>query len=397
MENNDNNQHLEMPEEELSDAEQEEQEESDSEESDLEESDSEESEGQQSSTKRKRKRTSKPKRPFPIYSLEEAIKVPKIIREYNGGNPWRSEDVANALKMSLKSNNFFYITASSRDYGFTEGTRGAEKIALAAIGKTIVYARALEDELSGYKQAFLNISLFKGVYEYYDKRPLPKFEYLRNTLVTEFELNEDFHQSFYDIYQANIQFLSKLGESSLGGEKQESLSIVKEHSNDAVILGEPKEKTDLVAFVALPFSERTPEYPHGFFDEVLTQLIIPAAIQAGFKAETAKKKGSDVIQSTIINDLTNADLVIADLTEHNPNVLFELGWRMASDKPVALIRALGTKQIFDVDHMLRVYDYNPKLWMSTLEKDIPALAEHIKGSWANRDSEKSYAKILRER
>ncbi len=55
---------------------------------------------------------------------------------------------------------------------------------------------------------------------------------------------------------------------------------------------------------------------------------------------------------------------------------------MASDKPVALIRAIGTKQIFDVDHMLRVYDYNPKLWMSTLEKDIPALVEHIKGSWA---------------
>ncbi len=105
MENNDNNQHLEMPEEELSDAEQEEQE----------ESDSEESEGQQSSTKRKRKRTSKPKRPFPIYSLEDAIKVPKIIREYNGGNPWRPEDIANALKMSLKTNNFYYLTAASRD------------------------------------------------------------------------------------------------------------------------------------------------------------------------------------------------------------------------------------------------------------------------------------------
>lgn len=392
MENDENNQHLEMPEEELSDAEQEEQEESD-----LDESDLDESEGQQSSTKRKRKRTSKPKRPFPIYPLEEAIKVPTIIREYNGGKPWRPEDVANALDMSFKSNNFYYLIAASRDYGFTEGTRSTEKIAIAAMGKNIAYARSLEDKVNGYKQAFLNISLFKGVYEYYDKRPLPKFEYLTNTLVTEFKLNEDFHQSFYDIYQANIQFLSKLGESSLDGEKQESLSIVKEHSNDAVILGEPKEKTNLVAFVALPFSERTPEYPHGFFDEVLTQLIIPAAIQAGFKAETAKKQGSDVIQSTIINDLTNADLVIADLTEHNPNVLFELGWRMASDKPVALIRALGTKQIFDVDHMLRVYDYNPKLWMSTIEKDIPALADHIKGSWANRDSEKSYAKILREK
>ncbi|MEH2084061.1 MAG: hypothetical protein V7K89_30055 [Nostoc sp.] len=147
----------------------------------------------------------------------------------------------------------------------------------------------------------------------------------------------------------------------------------------------------------MPFSEKTEEYPEGFFDEVLTQLITPAAIQAGFKAETAKKKGSDVIQSTIINDLSKTDLVIVDLTEHNPNVLFELGWRMALDKPIALIRALGTKPIFDVDHMLRVYDYNPRLWKSSLEQDILALADHIKALWDNRDSEKSYAKILTDK
>lgn len=392
MESNGNNEPLENLEGELSDQELEEQEELEAD-----EAESEEAESQQNSKKRTRKKSTKPKRPFPSYSLEESIKIPKAIREFNGGNAWSPEDIAKALGMSKGTNDFYYLTASSRDYGFTEGSRATEKIALTAIGKNIVYARSPEDEVNGYRQAFLHIPIFKRVYEHYEKRPLPKFDYLRNTLVTEFDLNEDFHQSFYDIYQANIQFLSKLGGSSSNEERQEKLSVIKEHSDDAIILGEPEGKTGLVAFVALPFSERTSEYPVGFFDEVLTQLIIPAAIRAGFKAETAKKKGSDVIQSTIINDLSNADIVIADLTEHNPNVLFELGWRMASDKPIALIRALGTKQIFDVDHMLRVYDYNPRLWMSTLEKDIPDLAEHIKGSWNNRDSEKSYAKILREK
>jgi hypothetical protein len=56
-----------------------------------------------------------------------------------------------------------------------------------------------------------------------------------------------------------------------------------------------------------------------------------------------------------VNDLLEADLVIADLTDHNPNVLFELGLRMAEDKPVALIKAIGTGKVFDVDNMLRVY------------------------------------------
>jgi nucleoside 2-deoxyribosyltransferase len=104
-----------------------------------------------------------------------------------------------------------------------------------------------------------------------------------------------------------------------------------------------------------------------------------------------------VIQATIVNALLNADLVIVDLTEHNPNVLFELGLRMAFDKPVALIRAAGTPAIFDVDSMLRVLDYNPSLWKSTLEQDLPALTSHIKGAWENRKTAKTYLQLLKER
>lgn len=52
-----------------------------------------------------------------------------------------------------------------------------------------------------------------------------------------------------------------------------------------------------------------------------------------------------MIQSTIVNELLEADLVIADLTDNNPNVLFESGLRMAEEKPVALIKAAGTGQI----------------------------------------------------
>jgi hypothetical protein len=48
------------------------------------------------------------------------------------------------------------------------------------------------------------------------------------------------------------------------------------------------------------------------------------------------------MQATIVNQLLDADLVIADLTENNPNVLFELGLRLSEDRPVALIRAKGT-------------------------------------------------------
>ena len=83
-----------------------------------------------------------------------------------------------------------------------------------------------------------------------------------------------------------------------------------------------------------------------------------------------------MIQSTIINDLIEGDLVIADLTEHNPNVMFELGVRIAQEKPVVLMKAEGTGPLFDIDNMLRVFEYNPNLWQTTIEKDLPDLRFH---------------------
>jgi len=95
-----------------------------------------------------------------------------------------------------------------------------------------------------------------------------------------------------------------------------------------------------------------------------------------------------------VNQLLKADLAVADLTDHNPNVLFELGICIAKELPVALIRAEGTKPIFDVDHMLRVFNYNPALWQSSLKKDLPKLADHIKAAWENRSLHPNYMQIV---
>jgi hypothetical protein len=151
-----------------------------------------------------------------------------------------------------------------------------------------------------------------------------------------------------------------------------------------------------LCFVIMPFTEREEGHSPGFFAEVLNSLIVPAAKSVGFVVRTANRQGSDIIQSTIVNDLLKADLVVADLTEHNPNVLFELGVRMREDKPVALVKATGTGRIFNVDNMLRVVEYDSCLWPSTLKDDLPKLAEHMKATWDNRGSDISYMKLLRQ-
>lgn len=342
--------------------------------------------------KRKRSKSpSKAKRTFPKVTIEECRKIADDIKQFNAGNPWAPKEIASVLKMAM-SNNFFYITAASRDYNLTIGTRDSEKIELSELGRRLVYPKSPQEEAEAIQEAFRNVELFRNVYDYYQGENLPEIQYLKNTLKTEFGVDEEYQDDFYDIYQKNLLYLKSKGELTSAPDKNHEVKSVA----SSIILGESSNSGKLIAFVAMPFSEKTSAYPKGYFDEVLKHLITPAAVKANFNARTAKKSGSEVIQSTIVNDLDTADLVIVDLTEHNPNVLFELGMRIAFNKPVCLIRAKGTAAIFDIDHMLRVYDYNPCLWSSTLEIDVPALTEHIIETWKNKDGDRSYLNILRE-
>lgn len=331
----------------------------------------------------------KGKRPFPQYTIEECRKIPDVMKQFNAGNPWAPAEIAAALKLGMGAN-FFYLTAGSRDYKLSVGTRESAKIELTDLGRRLVYPKSPQEESEAIQEAFRNVELFQKVFDYYQGENLPDIQYLKNTLKTEFGVDEKYQDDFYDLYTKNLAYLKSKGHSPVVPRADA------QGSENSIILGESPNAGSLVAFVAMPFAERTSAYPKGYFDEVLKHLITPAAVKANFNARTAKKAGSEVIQSTIVNDLDTADLVIVDLTEHNPNVLFELGMRIAFDKPVCLIRARGTPAIFDIDHMLRVYDYNPSIWPSTLDIDVPALSEHISETWRNRNEDRSYLRILRE-
>lgn len=341
-----------------------------------------------------------PRRPFPAVTIEEAIQIPRVIKEFNGGNPWPPAEVAGALKnISARGDKFWYLSSGARDYGFTVGTRDASQIALDNLGREFVYANSPETEIQALRSAFFRIEVFKTVYEYYQGGVLPDLKYLKNTLESNFQVPPQYHAEFVDIYTRNLSFLEDYAQRLGVGPSPEPRSTTPSPPTSAhsVVVGEPRGKTDRVAFVIMPFVEKTDRYSKGFFEEVLRSLVTPAAVAAGFKVETAKREGSDVIHSTIVNDLLAADLVIADLTEHNPNVLFELGLRMAFEKPTALIRAKGTSAIFDVDNLLRVLDYDFNLWPSTIENDVPRLTSHIQGTWDGRDQAMTYMQILKRR
>lgn len=331
-------------------------------------------------------------RPIPVNTVEECIGIVKAIKEKNGLNPWEPKSLADEIRMGVKGTRFYYLTGSSRDYGLTVGTSRTPEIALTDLAKEYLFAEGPAKEREAIQKAFFNIEVFRKIFDYYKGEPLPEMKYLARVLEGRFEIQEAFHEDTYRLYKANLDYINSicdvLPEGGSGGPNGKS------EDRFSITIAKPKSGTEIVAFVAMPFSEKTGKYSAGFYSEVLNSLITPAAVEAGFTVETARKDGSDIIHSTIINQLLEADLVIADLSDHNPNVLFELGVRMAHDRPVALIRAEGTGQIFDVDNLLRVYDYNPNLWKSTIDRDLPRLTKHFKGTWDNRESTRTYMKIL---
>lgn len=336
-------------------------------------------------------------RPFPGKTLEQALRVPQALKEKNGGNPWPPDQIASALGIGAKGGNFYYLAAASRDYGLTTGSRDTAEIALTDLGRKAVYPQSDMEQAQAYLDAFLHVDVFRKVLQHYGGNNLPEKKFLTNTLQQTFGLAEG-HDEFVEIFTKNCRFLGIGAEFTVGAPATvggASVPTVASLEGGAVTVATPDDKTDApILFVIMPFTERDDRYQTGFFGEVLDQIFIPAGKEAGFEVRTAKRQGSDIIQSTIVRDLLEADLVLADLTEHNPNVLFELGMRMREDRPVVLVRARGTGPIFDVDNILRVEEYDPNVWPSTVKRDVPKITDHIKGAWDNKDSAETYMGIL---
>lgn len=347
--------------------------------------------------------------PFPRKTLEDAIRIPATIRSHNGGEPYAPSEIAKALNIGGRTGNFFYLTTASRDYGFTEGTRDSAAISLTALGRKLVYPTSDKDVSDAKVAAFLKVDIFRAVLEHYKGSKLPEEHFVRNVLETKFGLDPRTHDSFLDVWKRNCRYLGIGAEWPPVG-SQAGLAGTPPVSTESVPLrtGQPEDPVELasegpgtgdrpICFVAMPFSERSEEYAPGFFTEVFASLFEPAIEAAGFEPRTARSQGSDLIHSTIVNGLLDADLVLVDLTEHNPNVLFELGLRIAERRPTVLVKAIGTNPIFDVDNLMRVLSYNPNLWPSTVREDLPALTAHIRGAAAASTTERTYMDILRQR
>ena len=90
-------------------------------------------------------------------------------------------------------------------------------------------------------------------------------------------------------------------------------------------------------------------------DKVLKHIIAPVAEARGYEVQRADQISEPgLITSQVIQRIVEDPLVIADLSEWNPNVFYELALRHALRKPLVQLIAEGERIPFDVAAMRTV-------------------------------------------
>jgi hypothetical protein len=122
----------------------------------------------------------------------------------------------------------------------------------------------------------------------------------------------------------------------------------------------------VIAPIGLPDSETRKRS-----DVVLKYVIRPAVGECGYQAIRADEMAEPgLITSQVIQRIVDDPLVVADLTESNPNVFYELAIRHTLRKPLVQLIAKGERIPFDVAGMRTI---------TVDHKDLESVEEAKKG------------------
>lgn len=127
------------------------------------------------------------------------------------------------------------------------------------------------------------------------------------------------------------------------------------------------------------------------FKHVLDCLFVPAIRAAGLNPIPPSAEGADFIHARIAGHLDAADLVLCDMSGLNPNVFFELGIRVALNKPMCVVADDVTSSMpFDTGPINRLkYDASVIRHAWLLEEERRRLTDHIGVSLTNSNGKNS--------
>lgn len=112
-------------------------------------------------------------------------------------------------------------------------------------------------------------------------------------------------------------------------------------------------------------------------------ILEQAAVEAGFApGMVSESEATAVIQGNIVNNVYYADIVVCDVSTRNPNVMFELGMRLAFDRPFVIVKDDATGYVFDIG-MIQHIGYPCQLNYQTILDFIQELSKKLQATYEN--------------
>jgi hypothetical protein len=323
---------------------------------------------------------------FPKNTLEDAIRIAKAIEDKNAGNPMPAPDLAVAVGFRQSSDwRFLDLLRSANQYGLVSGTGASASISLTKLGQDVVAPSSPSQRSEALLAAFRSVKDFDAVEKFYGGKRIPEDEFFLNTLTREFNIPRDRVDTFAKIFLENLQFLRAftpapaVTDAIAPSVDAPQVTTPPDKIPSPTVSREPRVREFLdTCFVMMPFG--------AWFDRYYQEIYVPAIKEAGFepvRADELFTTGSVVEQ--IWEQIEKAKLLLADLSDKNANVFYELGLAHAARKPVVFTASDVSHVPFDLRHLrVIIYDIREPEWAPRLRKSI---ADYLRN--ATKEPEKS--------
>ncbi len=125
--------------------------------------------------------------------------------------------------------------------------------------------------------------------------------------------------------------------------------------------------------------------------EILKEAIKLAGFESNI-VSTADDIG--IIQKRIIQNLYDNPMVVCDVSGKNPNVMFELGMRLAFDKPTIIVKDDETSYTFDTSPIEHI-EYPRDLRFNKIIDFKKTLIDKLKGTHKKASEDPNYTTFLK--
>jgi hypothetical protein len=325
---------------------------------------------------------------FPRHPLEDALRIARTLEDKFAGKPTPAEDLARGLGFNRADDwRFLEPLRSANQYGLVSGSGARSTVEMAPIGVNLVAPSDPTQRRRALQEAFNNVELFRQVAEHYGDKPIPEDEFFINTVTRQFGVPRERAETFSEVFRKNIAFLRSF-QVEVAVEQPAPARIVPDSGTAKLVEKEPpRPRTSLeTCFVMMPFGN--------WFDRYYREIYVPAINEAGFDAVRADELfSSGSVVEQIWEQIQKSSVLLADLTDRNANVFYELGLAHADIKPVVFTAAKVEDVPFDLRHLrVIIYDVREPQWDMKLRS---AVTDYIRS--AKRDPGKSIPHPFRQK